>query len=105
MTHDLKLDTEGYLSHLSDWSPAVAEQLAVEENIVLSEAHWELIKFLQHFYQQYQHIPKMRALSKAIKLELGAEKSGSLYLYDLFPNGPIKQGCKIAGLPKPPHCI
>ncbi|MDP3829541.1 MAG: TusE/DsrC/DsvC family sulfur relay protein [Polaromonas sp.] len=26
-------------------------------------------------------------------------------MYDLFPYGPAKQACKIAGLPKPTGCI
>ena len=37
--------------------------------------------------------------------KLGADKGNSQYLYELFPYGPAKQACKIAGLPKPTGCV
>ena len=27
------------------------------------------------------------------------------YVYDLFPSGPAKGACKLAGLPKPTGCV
>ena len=47
----------------------------------------------------------MRMLSKAIEKKLGKDKAKSIYLFQLFPEGPAKQATKIAGLPKPAKCL
>lgn len=43
--------------------------------------------------------------TKAIARELGEAKGNSRYLHKLFPEGPLKYACKLAGLPKPPTCL
>jgi tRNA 2-thiouridine synthesizing protein E len=98
-------DEEGYLVNLSDWSEEVATHIAKEENIELTENHWEVINFLREYYIEYQIAPAVRVLTKAIGKKLGADKGNSKYLYELFPYGPAKQACKIAGLPKPTGCV
>lgn len=101
----ITLDTEGYLMELSDWSPAVAEQLAAQAELPLTQAHWEIIHLLREFYQTFEHAPAMRPLVKAVKLQLGEDKGRSIYLMKLFPDSPAKLAAKIAGLPKPTNCI
>lgn len=98
-------DEEGYLVNLADWNEEVAKYLAAEEKIELTDAHWEVINFLREYYNDYQIAPAIRVLTKAIGKKLGPEKGNSKYLYELFPYGPAKQACKIAGLPKPTGCI
>ena len=98
-------DGEGFLRNLSDWTPAVAEQIAVRENVVLSEAHWEVLNLLRRYYETYDASPAMRPLVKYCSLELGADKGTSIYLLKLFPGSPAKIGSKIAGLPKPDNCL
>ncbi len=101
----LETDEEGYLINLSDWDEDVAQVLAQSENVALTDAHWEVINFLREYYNEYQIAPAVRVLTKAIGKKLGPEKGNSKYLYELFPYGPAKQACKIAGLPKPTGCI
>ncbi len=100
----LATDAEGYLLNLADWSPEVAARLAEEENITLTDAHWEVINFLRDYYAEYQIAPAVRVMTKAIGKQFGEEKGNSKYLFELFPYGPAKQACKIAGLPKPTGC-
>jgi len=98
-------DNEGFLKDVSLWSPELAAVIADAENIELNDDAWEVVNFLRHYYEQYQIAPGARILTKAIKDKLGPDKGNSNYLYGLFPYGPGRQGCKIAGLPKPTGCI
>jgi tRNA 2-thiouridine synthesizing protein E len=101
----INTDEEGYITNLSDWSEDVANAIATEEGIDMSENHWEVVNFLREYYDEYQIAPAVRVLTKAIGKKLGADKGNSKYLYELFPYGPAKQACKIAGLPKPTGCV
>lgn len=83
----------------------MAKAIAQQENIVLTEAHWEVIYFVRQFYQEYHTSPAIRMLVKAMAEKLGAEKGNSRYLQRLFPEGPAKQATKLAGLPKPAKCL
>jgi tRNA 2-thiouridine synthesizing protein E len=98
-------DEEGYLVNLSDWTEDIGKAIAVTENVEMSENHWEVVNFLRDYYNEYQIAPAVRVLTKAIGKQLGADKGNSKYLYELFPYGPAKQACKIAGLPKPTGCV
>jgi len=98
-------DEEGYLVDISKWNQELAELIAKAENIDMGDDHWEVVKFLRDYYEEYQIAPAVRVLTKAVKKSLGPEKGNSKYLYDLFPYGPAKQACKIAGLPKPTGCV
>jgi len=98
-------DEEGYLVDLSVWNTELAELIANDENIEMNDDAWEVVNFLRNYYEEYQIAPAVRVLTKAIKRKLGADKGNSKYLYELFPYGPAKQACKIAGLPKPTGCV
>ena len=99
------VDKNGFLCHLADWNPQVAQELAAQEKITLTEGHWEILNLARRFYQQYQHSPEMRPLVKFTEQELGEKKGNSIYLLSLFPNSPAKLACKIAGLPRPANCL
>jgi TusE/DsrC/DsvC family sulfur relay protein len=98
-------DEEGYLVNLSDWTEDIGKVLAKGENVEMTPSHWEVVNFLRDYYNEYQIAPAVRVLTKAIGKQLGPEKGNSKYLYELFPYGPAKQACKIAGLPKPTGCV
>jgi len=95
---ELATDNEGYLLE-PDYRDEAAIAIAAAEGIVLTDAHWEVIRYLRDEYQQNGHTPNFRNMLKgmqAIRPEIDSK-----YLYDLFPTGPAKQGAKVAGLPQP----
>ena len=105
MLEQIKTDDNGYLKNWQDWSVELVPELALQESIELTQAHWDVILFVRDFYLEYKTSPAIRALVKALEKKFGPEKSNSRYLYKLFPEGPAKQATKLAGLPKPVKCI
>ena len=100
-----KLDSDGYIEELRDWNERIALEIARQENITLTDAHWEIIVLTRDFYERYQISPATRALTHLVKQELGSKKGTSLYLMKLFGGSPAKMVSKISGLPKPDNCI
>ena len=104
-SYESLLDNEGYLIDLKNWSEELASYLAEQEEMKLTQAHWEIILLLRDFYQEYEVSPAMRPLVKAVGKKLGADKGKSMYLMQLFPGSPAKLIAKLAGLPKPANCL
>jgi len=90
----------GYLVEATDWSEAVAAEIAKDEGIDMTERHWDVVKYLRD-----EHInnggaePNERTILKAMS-KLWGEKISSKVMYEMFPTMPSKQGRKIAGLPQ-----
>lgn len=98
-------DQDGYLVNPRQWNEDLAEEIARQEEILLTSQHWEVINFVRDYYEEFRIAPAIRVLIKAIGKKLGPDKGNSIYLYELFPKGPALQACKIAGLPKPTGCV
>jgi len=107
MVDGTRLETtdDGFLRDSSLWNQSVAEALASIEALELCDAHWEILFFIRDYYQKFKHLPNARMFAAAIRKQLGEDKGSSRYLQKLFPQGPLKYACKIAGLPKPPTCL
>lgn len=101
----MQYDKEGYLKNLSDWNHKVAEDIAHQENITLTEQHWQIIEVLREFYHSKSLSPPMRVFVKLVRQLLGEDIGNSIALHILFPPSPAKIAAKIAGLPKPTHCL
>lgn len=85
------------------WDTTMAAQLAVENDLDLTEDHWEAIRGLQEYFSKHD-FGKRRELVDALNEKFHA-KGGMKYLYRLFPSGPIAQGCLIAGIQPPAGSI
>jgi tRNA 2-thiouridine synthesizing protein E len=98
-------DAQGFLIDLSAWNEEIARAVALEENIELTSEHWEIIYLLRDFHREFDLTPPMRILVKTVAARLGGEKGQSIHLLKLFPGSPARLAAKIAGLPKPNHCL
>ena len=92
------IDAEGFLTHAEQWNEAIAEAIAAEHGIELTERHWLVVRFMRDRYLATGSAPSIRALGK----ESGVPVKE---LYQLFPKGPAKLAAKIGGIPKPKGCI
>ena len=92
-------DADGYLLE-ADFSDEAVQVIAAAEGITLSDDHWKIVNFLRDKYREDGHTPNFRAMLKEVSEDV-IPGCDSKALYDLFPIGPAKQGCKVAGLPQP----
>ncbi len=105
----IETDSEGYLVNPNDWDEKVAEKIierhVSEGNLPITETGWRLILFFREYYEKHMTHPSMhKLLAHRARLEdkcFSDEKSYKAYLYELFPHGPIRMLCKLAGLPNP----
>jgi tRNA 2-thiouridine synthesizing protein E len=96
----LELDKNGYLADPTVWTIEIAELFAENEQLILTDDHWQVINYVRNFYEEFNKSPSIRPL-----VQLGEEKGNSIFLMMLFPGGPAKQATRLAGLPKPARCI
>jgi tRNA 2-thiouridine synthesizing protein E len=93
------IDEDGFIDSFDNWCEEwvlwVKSQEAIEE---LTEEHRTVIEVLQDYYKKNGIAPMVRILSKVTKFKLK-------HIYELFPSGPGKGACKMAGLPKPTGCV
>ena len=97
---ELDVNHKGYLTDFKAWDKEVAEAIAGEEGITLSDCHWAVISFLRDYYSEFEHPPSPRLIIRGIgeHLTLNAPCTRKT-LEALFPEGGCKQACRIAGLP------
>lgn len=87
------------------WTQAIAVEAARQEGIELGEDHWDALRGLQEFYARHPGSTiNLRALHDALD-EKFHRQGGIKRLYQLFPGGPVAQGCRIAGLKAPAGAI
>jgi len=95
----IEIDEDGFIQEPDKWNKEVAEDLAkTEEAYPMNEDHWKLVNYLRNYFLEFGIAPPIRMLTKQTGLDLKT-------IYKLFPGGPAKGACKIAGLPKPTGCV
>jgi len=95
-------DVEGYIVDPEDWNENLARQLAAEEYLELTDAHWLVLRFMQDYWHQNKVAPDVRHVTKFLIDATGIDKKGAKQLlFELFPYGYVKQACKIAGMQRP----
>ena len=96
----VELSEEGFLVDPSSWDEDLALLLAKHEEGLdaLGDSHWAVIRFIRQHYVENQSAPMVRSICKTTGVPLKQ-------IYELFPSGPAKGACKLAGLPKPDGCV
>jgi tRNA 2-thiouridine synthesizing protein E len=95
-------DANGYMYDLQRWSRAIAQRQARKEGLgELSEAQWRVILGLRSMYRKNGRAASARHLIRQLEKDF-AREGGRRYLYELFPQGPVSQGSRLAGVPTPP---
>lgn len=101
----IALDADGHLVDATDWTESVARALAETSGMSLDERHWWLIRFVRDHHRRYGMPPLMRAVIRAMREQTDEHEASSRTLYRLFPDGPIREACRLGGLPRPESCI
>lgn len=94
-----EIDEDGFIQEPEKWNEEVAKALAKTEGVEeMTEDHWKVVNYLRDYYLKFEIAPMIRKLCKETGFKLKE-------IYDLFPSGPAKGACKVAGLPKPTGCV
>jgi len=95
----IEVDEDGFIMDPEMWNEQVAAALATTEGVEeLTEDHWKVMKYLRDYFLKFGVAPMIRKLCKETGFPLKK-------IYELFPSGPAKGACKLAGLPKPTGCV
>jgi len=95
----VEVDEDGFIQDPGLWDEAVAKDLAKTEGVEnMGEEHWKLVNYLRDYFLKFQIAPMIRKLCKETGFDLKK-------IYEMFPSGPAKGACKVAGLPKPTGCV
>ena len=95
----ISVDEDGFMQEPENWNERIALALASTEGLSeLTDEHWKLINYIREYYAQYQIAPMIRKLCKETGFPLKR-------IYELFPSGPAKGACRVAGLAKPTGCV
>jgi tRNA 2-thiouridine synthesizing protein E len=97
---NVELNPEGFLVDPSIWNEELAVVLAKKEEglDVLTDQHWSVLRFIRQHWLEHDSAPMVRSICKTAGVPLKL-------VYELFPSGPAKGACKLAGLPKPDGCV
>ena len=96
-------DPEGNLQGLHAWSRELAKQEASDEGLgELSDLQWRVIYTLRGMYRKHGRAENARQVIKQLEKDF-EEEGGRRFLYQMFPQGPVSQGCRLAGVPAPPY--
>jgi dissimilatory sulfite reductase related protein len=94
-----EVDGDGFLSTPELWNDEVATLFAESDGITeLTEKHWVIVRFIRKNYEEKGNAPMIRSMCQETGVKLRE-------IYELFPLGPARGACRIAGLPKPDGCV
>lgn len=98
-TNTVELRADGHLKDMNAWTPALAERMAMAEDLVLTEQHWDVINIMREYYAEYNTSPILKLLRRELAKQYDKERASIKSLDLLFPHGVQQQGSRLAGVP------
>jgi len=94
-----EVDGDGFLANPEIWNKEVARLIAKSDGIEdMNDKHWSIVNIIRRNYEEKGMAPMIRTICKETGLRLRE-------IYQLFPLGPARGACRVAGLPKPDGCV
>ncbi len=94
-----EMDGDGFMVHPEEWNKELAAEIAKADGITeMTENHWKVVDCIRSNYEEKGIAPMVRTICKTANLKLKD-------IYELFPLGPARGACRVAGLPKPEGCV
>lgn len=94
-----EVDEDGFLQRPEIWSHEVALDFATTEGLAgMSDGHWRIVNYIRDYWKENDIAPMIRRICKDTGYKLSD-------IWEMFPSGPAKGACKVAGLPKPTGCV
>jgi tRNA 2-thiouridine synthesizing protein E len=98
-SQSIEVDEDGFIQDTGIWNEEIARALAASEGVAeMTENHWKVVNYLRDHYLKFGTAPMVRKLCKETGFSLKE-------IYEMFPSGPAKGACKVAGLAKPTGCV
>lgn len=95
---EIHVDAEGFLTSFDEWDDALADILAQQTGLTLTDRHREVIRCVRSDFQTQHESPTVRRVSMLTGIPIKE-------LFTLFPAKPAKKMAYIAGVPKPRGCV
>jgi len=96
------VDEAGYLTDPENWSREFALKVAEDEGFEVSDLHWRVIDFMQGYFDEHGIAADARFVIAFLAEVLDLDKHDAKHrLFELFPEGYVKQACKMAGMRQP----
>jgi TusE/DsrC/DsvC family sulfur relay protein len=94
---EVEVTADGYLTDPSLWTNTVAEEIALEEGLILTGEHFRFLGLLRDWHSMGENI----SIRKINKSGIGNLRT----FYNLFPGAALRKASRIAGIPKPENCV
>ena len=92
------VDSDGFMTDPGQWTKEVAEGLAQDVGITLTDRHWVVLDFVRKDSVDQGEPPGVRRITKLTDVSMKE-------MYKLFPKGPGILASKLAGSGKPQGCV
>lgn len=94
----IDVNEEGFLTKFDQWDEEIAQELANNIDIPMTDERWKIIRFLREDFKTQGECATSRRVQT-----VGGVPVKEQFL--LFPKKPAKKMAYIAGLPKPKGCV